>query len=251
MKRESRRFVTPLAILAALASACGGAGDQARKGAGAEDKKAPEATAVEINQLAREELQDGGTLRWPLTQMPSNFNTSHLDGTLADGSAVMDAMLPRLFNFDSSAQPSPNRDYVLSAELTSKVPKQVVTYKINPKASWHDGAPITIADFEAHWKARNGTNEDFKVASTQGYDKIESVVAGSDEREVVVTYATPYADWQGLFSNLYPLSTNRDPAVFNDGWKERPLNTAGPFKLDNVDPTAKTITLVRNEKWWG
>src|SRR6185503_18739008 len=42
-----------------------------------------------------------------------------------------------------------------------------------------------------------------------------------------------------------------DPKVFNDGWKEQLLTTAGPFKLDGIDATAKTITLVRNEKWWG
>ena len=39
--------------------------------------------------------------------------------------------------------------------------------------------------------------------------------------------------------------------MFNEGWKERPLTTAGPFKLGAIDLTAKTMTLVRNEKWWG
>ena len=24
-----------------------------------------------------------------------------------------------------------------------------------------------------------------------------------------------------------------------------------PFKLGSIDQTAKTVTLVRNEKWWG
>lgn len=257
MKRASRRSVTlapalaGLVALAALASACGGASEQAKKSGGTAREEAPPAAAVQINQVPREKLQDGGTLRWPLSQMPPNFNASHIDGSLADNSAVMSALLPRPFNFDATAQPSPNRDYVESAELTAKTPKQVVTYRINPKAAWYDGSPITVADFEAHWKANNGTDESFKVSSTQGYDKIESVVAGSSERQVIVTYATPYADWQGLFSGLYPVATNRDPAVFNDGWKERPLTTAGPFKLGSVDPTAKTITLVRNEKWWG
>lgn len=50
---------------------------------------------------------------------------------------------------------------------------------------------------------------------------------------------------------IYPASTNADPNVFNTGWKRQPLTTAGPFKLASLDQTAKTITLVRNEKWWG
>jgi peptide/nickel transport system substrate-binding protein len=29
------------------------------------------------------------------------------------------------------------------------------------------------------------------------------------------------------------------------------LTTAGPFKFGSIDKTAKTVTLVRNEKWWG
>jgi peptide/nickel transport system substrate-binding protein len=108
-----------------------------------------------------------------------------------------------------------------------------------------------VADFQAQWKALSGSNPAFRVASTQGYDKIENVAPGRDEREVVVTFKTRYADWPALFDMIYPASTNADPNVFNTGWKRQPLTTAGPFKLASLDQTAKTITLVRNEKWWG
>ncbi len=137
------------------------------------------------------------------------------------------------------------------AELTAESPKQVVTYQINPKAKWDDGSPITWKDFEAQWKALNGSNEAFKVASTQGYDKMESVVRGKDDLEVIVTFKEPFADWRGEFNPLYPAATNSDPAVFNDGWKETFLLTAGPFRVEGIDKTAQTITLIRNEKWWG
>jgi peptide/nickel transport system substrate-binding protein len=182
--------------------------------------------------------------------MPPNFNVAELDGRLADAGAVVGGLLPGLFDFDAAGQPVLNRDYLESAELTATAPKQVVTYDINPKARWYDDTPITWVDFEAQWEALNGTDPAYRVASTQGYDKIESVVRGRDDREAVVTFRRPYADWKGLF-DLYPASTNRDPAVFNDGWKDRPRTTAGPFKLEGVDRTGHTITLVRNEKWWG
>jgi peptide/nickel transport system substrate-binding protein len=66
-----------------------------------------------------------------------------------------------------------------------------------------------------------------------------------------VTYSQPYADWESLFSPLYPASTNGDPAVFNEGWVDQPLVTGGPFRFDGVDRTAQTITLVRNDNYWG
>ncbi len=74
---------------------------------------------------------------------------------------------------------------------------------------------------------------------------------GRDDREVVVTFKNKVADWQGLFYGLLPASTTKSPKIFNDGWRERPLTTAGPFKFGSIDQTAKTVTLVRNEKWWG
>ena len=241
--RRPSPFLTVL-VVALSGWGCGGSSGT---GGGA---TRPSAGANDINRTPRDRLAPGGTLRWAIAQFPPNFNTAELDGSLADTGAVVGGLLGGPFNFDAAGQPVLNTDYVTSAELTATAPKQVVTYKINARARWYDDTPITWLDYEAQWKALNGTNPAFKVASTQGYDKIESVARGTDDREVVVTFAHPYADWKGLFG-LYPASTTRDPATFNDGWKDRPLTTAGPFKLESVDRTAATVTVVRNEKWWG
>ena len=245
MPRRQRLAILPAALLAFALSGCGSGGPSDTK-----ETAAPSATGNEVDRTDRDQLTEGGTLRWPIAQLPPNFNTAQLDGSLADTGAVMGGLLGGPFNFDAAGQAVLSTDYVESAELTATAPKQVVTYRINPKAKWYDDTPITWADYEAQWKARNGTNPAYRVASTQGYDKIESVVRGSDDREVIVTFHQPYADWKGLFG-LYPASTNRDPAVFNDGWKDKPLTSAGPFKLEGIDRTAQTITVVRNEKWWG
>ena len=232
------------AALAVATAACGGGG-------GGEQAAGPTGDGSGINRVSRESLSDGGTLRWPLIQVPPNFNAGELDGTSADVANIVGALLPSTFRFDSEARPSVNRDYLASAGLTAKDPRQVVTYRINPKAAWDDGTPITAADFEAQWKAWSGTNPAYRVASSGGYDQIESVAAGADDREVVVTFRRPYADWKALFSPLYPASTNNDPATFNDGWRGKFLTTAGPFKFESLDQTAQTISLVRNPKWWG
>jgi peptide/nickel transport system substrate-binding protein len=245
MPRRHHFAILPATLLALALWGCGSGGSS-----GTKERRGPSVAENDVNRTDRDQLAEGGTLRWPIAQLPPNFNTAELDGSLADTGAVMGGLLGSPFNFDATGQPVLNTDYVVSAELTATAPKQVVSYRINPKAKWYDDTPITWVDYEAQWKALSGTNPAYKVASTQGYDKIESVVRGSDDREVLVTFRQPYADWKGLFG-LYPASTNRDPAVFNDGWKDKPLTTAGPFKLANIDRATETITLVRNEKWWG
>ncbi len=246
--RRAPAVLVPMLTLVLAGPAC--TGDLGGPGQPDQVSSPPSVTSKDINETDREQLRDGGTLTWPLAQLPPNFNVGHLEGALTDNRAVVEALLPRPFHYDAAARPILNQDFMQSAELTSTDP-QVVTYRINPEARWYDGTPITVADFEAQWRARNGSDPAFKVVSTQGYDKIGSVAQGRDEREVVVTYEEPFADWRDPFSVLYPASTNRDPGMFNDGWREKPLTTAGPFRFESLDKTAKAITLVRNERWWG
>src|SRR5262249_39848718 len=184
-------------------------------------------------------------------EIPPNYNMSELDGTLYDNQNVMGALMPSMFNSDATGAPMWDRNLLASEPVLAVESQQVVTYEINPKAIWYDGTPISWNDFYWQWKAGNGTDKAYRVSSTTGYEDIENVQKGKDDREVIVTFKHHYADWQALFSGLYPATTNKDPKIFNDGWKVKPLTTAGPFKFDSVDQTSKTITLVRNEKWWG
>ncbi|HEY4410087.1 MAG TPA: ABC transporter substrate-binding protein, partial [Acidimicrobiia bacterium] len=226
-----------LVVAVSALTACHGGGHKS-PGTTAAGGGGPSAGAVDINPVARNKVADGGTLHWPLNQIPPNLNYNEVDGTLADTANVVDATLPELFSFDGAAVPSLNRNYLESAELTSRDPKQVVTYRINPKASWSDGTPITEADFEAQWKANSGTAQGYRISSANGYEQVESVAKGGDDREVVVTFAQPYADWKGIFSPLYPASTNNDATAYNEGWVGKMPVTAGPFRFEGVDETA-------------
>ncbi len=242
--------LVPATVLSLALAGCGSSSNDTGGGDGAK-KEAPSATQNDINKTARDQLQNGGTFTWPLTQIPPNFNYNQLDGSLADNARVINALMPWAFYTDAAGTPYVNKDLIDDGTLTSTSPSQVVTYKINQKAVWYDGTKITAADFIAQWKALNGTNPAYKVASSTGYDQISDVKQGANDHEAVVTFKSNFADWKSLFGPLYPASTNNDPKVFNDGWTTQPLTTAGPFKLDKVDKTAKSITLIRNEKWWG
>jgi peptide/nickel transport system substrate-binding protein len=239
-------IVVVSAVLLA-ATACGGGGTPTP----ARTAPPPSASANQINPMARDRVQDGGTFTWPLDQMPANFNYYELDGTVLDGAFVQGGLLPSVYLTDATGRPLWDKDFLASEPSLATTPKQVVTYEINPKAVWYDGTPVTWEDFLWQWKASNGTDKAYQISSATGYEDIESVQKGKNPREVVVTFKRNFADWQSLFNPFYPASTNKSPKTFNEGWRDTVLTTAGPFKLDSIDRTAKTITLVRNDRWWG
>lgn len=249
MVRAPRRWLAlaaPVLAASLVLSACGG-------GESGNNQSAPKAEDVgknDINPVDPAQLKDGGDFHWPLTGMPPNFNYHHLDGGELDNWEVMAALMPTPMDAGADGVAQPDPDYLTSAEVTSTDP-QVITYKINPKAKWSDGTPITWEDFQAQWQALNGTNPAFVVSSTTGYEDIEKVEKGADDLEVKVTFKNKFSDWKSLFTPLYPKSTNTDPEVFNKGWVEQVPVSAGPFKFESIDKTAKTITLVRDENWWG
>ncbi len=247
--KRSSSFIGGVLALALIAGACGS--DSKKENSSGSSGKTESASSVDINATPRDDLKQGGTLKWPLTGYPANFNPNELDGGDRDNNDVVGAMLPSPFIFDGKAEPVIDKNYVESAEVTSKDP-QIVTYVLNQKAVWSDGTKVSEADYEALWNAmKTAEGTDYQIVSSNGYDQISSVKAGKDDHEVVVTFDKPYADWQALFSTLLPASTSKDPKVFNEGWIDKPLATAGPFKLEKADATAKTITIVPNEKWWG
>jgi peptide/nickel transport system substrate-binding protein len=234
----------PLAAVLVLVSACG-----APESSG--QAKITKLAAYDVNPVPREQLRTGGTLRWPLPEFPAQWNANQANGAKGVVLDVIRGVLPVLMPTDEKGVPHPDPDYVLSARMTRNAPRQVVTYTLNPRAVWSDGTPITYRDFAAQASALSGRDKRFQIVSSTGYDQIGRIARGRDDRQVVVTFARPFADWTGLFSPLYPARTGTDPEVFNRGWLNRIPMTAGPFRLGGLDRTAKTVTIVRNTRWWG
>ena len=255
MKRTTRMAVALCAVLVLLVTACGSSGGEkassTTKAGDTGGTDTPKASDNDMNPTPRDQVKQGGTLNWALTGPVVNYNPNELDGASVDSYAVLTALLPSPFIVDAEAGLHTDPNYVVSAEVTSSSPKQVVTYKLNPKAVWDDGKPVNEKDYEASWKSQSGEDADYKIAASNGYDQIESVEQGKDQFEVIVTFAKPYADWKGLFSLMIPAASSNDPKIFNEGWIDKPLASAGPFITGGTDQTAKTITLIPNPKWWG
>jgi peptide/nickel transport system substrate-binding protein len=251
--RSRSRTATAAALVAAIAlvvSACGGGSSGQGGGTTVVAPDQQLQGQNDINPAPRDQLRDGGDLRWPLDQMPDNFNRLQIDGTLGGNNEVMSAVMPTSHRTLPDASVEVDTDYFTSIELTSDEP-QVITYTIRPEATWDDGTPITWQDLQAQWQAMNGTNPAFEVSTTTGYEDIASVERGVDDKQAVVTFARPFGEWRSVFNPIYPASTTTDPATFNDGWINAVPTSAGAFRFESVDTTAQTITLVRNEKWWG
>jgi len=205
----------------------------------------------DINPRDPATLRDGGDLRLALSAFPDNFNTFNIDGNEADTGEVISPTLPGAFISQADGSLKLNTDYFTSAELTGTNP-QVATYTINPKATWNDGSPLTWEDLKSLVDACSGRDKRFLIASKAGFDHVKSVTRGVDDRQAVVTFAEPYAEWQAMFSGgLQPRSMTANPDVFNKGQLDGPGPSAGPFVVSRVDRPAQRIVLTRNPRWWG
>lgn len=210
-------------------------------------------TSSDINPRDPATLRDGGDLRLALTAFPPNFNILHIDGNSAEVAAMMKATLPRAFVIGPDGSTTVDTNYFTSIELTGTAP-QVVTYTINPKAVWSDGTPITWEDIASQVHALSGADKNFEIAGPSGAERVASVTRGVDDRQAVMTFAKPYAEWRGMFAGngmLLPKSMTATPEAFNKGQLDGPGPSAGPFIATSLDRTTQRIVLSRNPKWWG
>ncbi|MER7580889.1 ABC transporter family substrate-binding protein [Kitasatospora sp. NPDC097691] len=240
---------TALAVAAALAvTACtsggGGSGDGVAK------SESPRQDSQDINAKPLDQVKDGGEVRFPLYQWITQWNPFQVDGRYGDAVEIMRTLEPDLFTTDASGNFQPVTDYLQEAKVTSSSP-QVITYKLNPKAKWSDGKPLSYLDFKADWEASNGKKDGYDIADSAGYELISAVEQGADPTEVKVTFSEPYADWQNLFRPLIPAAGIGTADDFNQGWVEKFPITAGPFKVGTADKTAQTLSLVPDPAWWG
>ncbi|MEV2231439.1 ABC transporter family substrate-binding protein [Streptomyces phaeochromogenes] len=219
-------------------------------GCGEKDPAGKPTAGQEIAPAERGLIADGGTLRWAVDALPETLNAFQADADAAT-SKVAGAVLPSMYRLDANGRPQRNPDYLESAKVVDREPRQVVLYKLNQQAVWSDGREIGAADFAAQWRALSGKDTAYWTARNAGYDRIEKIERGANDLEVRVTFSKPYADWQSLFSPLYPKDVMGTPDAFNDGARRKLKVTAGPFALDTVDKESGEVRLKRNPRWWG
>jgi peptide/nickel transport system substrate-binding protein len=236
------RLAIPLVALGVVLSGCGSGG--------APQSGSSEVGATnDINPKSRDEVRDGGNLRLAITSFPATFNNLHIDSN-GDTSDVVSWTMPSAFDADAAGNLTVDHNYFTDIKLTGTDPQQV-TYTINPKATWTDGTPITWKDLASQAEALSGRNKNFLINGGSGFDRVDTVTRGADDRQAVVTFKQHYAEWQGQYGILYPKAATADPQAFSDMYRNGMPVSAGPFVITGMDRTQNRITLGRNPTWWG
>ncbi|NVM95973.1 ABC transporter family substrate-binding protein [Arthrobacter wenxiniae] len=204
-------------------------------------------------------VKDGGTLTLAIDQLPDNWNTLQADGNNVSTGQVVDPTTggPVVNTADGGWEVNP--DYASEVKLVSQDP-QVVEVKLNPKAVWEDGTPVTYKDFAATVKASSGANKAYQTVSDNVYKDIESVTREDTDYNFKITFKNKNADWPSILggstagmatASILPAAIAADVKAFNEGYKSKPLPSDGPFKVSKVDTNGQVVTLTPNPKWWG
>ncbi|MPV36934.1 ABC transporter family substrate-binding protein [Georgenia subflava] len=247
------------AALALVLAACSDSGDggetsdgQTNAGGETGGTADGEGELFQINATPRDELEQGGTLRRAVAELPPQWNPMHVNGNNADYTDIRDALSVANWDYDGEGKPTPNENYLVDFTDEMEGEQQVITLNLNPDAKWNNGDPIDWEDYEATLTACNGENAEFQCVQTGPYEEIESVEMGEDEFQVVITYKSTYPDWSATVSSVSPAEGVADAAAFNEGWLEYPADWfTGPYMVDNIDDAQQVLTLVPNENWWG
>jgi peptide/nickel transport system substrate-binding protein len=214
---------------------------------------APELPVVGWKTVQYSDLAQGGTLNLAALQSGTdggNWNLNTAEGNEQD---VINILAP-LQGAPLKATPTggvvADPNYATSVKLVSTSP-EIAEVKLNPKAVFEDGSPITAADYKATFATMSGADTKFDVVSTQGFDDVSAFDVVSDT-DFKVTFKTTYADWQALFT-LAPVQASiaSDSKAWNKGYVTKPMPSVGPYIMSKVDNSASTYTETPNPKWWG
>ncbi|MBV6700800.1 ABC transporter family substrate-binding protein [Kitasatospora aureofaciens] len=218
--------------------------------------ESPKLTSMDVNPRDRSQLRQGGTLHVAITQFSHQWSPIHTDGSESSTMSVTKPLLPTFFRSDAAGTQTVNPAYLQDAHTEQRDGRQVVVWTLNPKAHWSDGTPITWRDLEANWRALNGKDPAYRPSSSTGFELVSSVERGKDDFQAVMTFERPFSEWQSMFNGaanapLLPASRIATPDLFNSAYLDAIPVTAGPFKVEQMDRAAQTVTLVADPNWWG
>lgn len=245
-----------LALLGAGAlalSACSGGGTS--NPSGSDNPSTASLPLVGWEKVPYDNVKDGGTLNLAVGSSPTDegsWNPSHANAANVDVMNLLAPTLGQLGVATDDGEWKANPDYASSIELSSQDP-QVVDIKLNPKAVWQDGTPITADDWKATIVSQQQASLDagYEVISSSIMNEISAIdVKAADE--FTVTFKEAYADWGNLaFIPVVPKAIDENKDEFNTGYAAKPIPSAGPYVFDKVDNDAKIYTLKPNPSWWG
>lgn len=200
----------------------------------------------------------GGTITVAYDEDVNGFNINQVEQILGRTPEMMGLVWPSVFVVQPNLKLRLNRELVTSAKLTNTSP-QTVVYRINPKATWSDGTPITATDFIYNWQAQSGdpkytdiNGQPFQPAGTTGYSQIKSVTGSDDGKTVTLVFSSPFSDWQELFTYLMPAHIAQKVG-FNSGFSNfgpAVQVSGGPYMVQSYTK-GQDLVEIPNPHYWG
>ena len=166
------------------------------------------AKLVSINAKDAKDLQQGGTVTLPLGNIGPDFNGFSNNGNSADNTA-----LHRTRSTQAGTWGCWKLDFDGTANAEQGLLRRRQERGQGRQADHHHQGqrrrpPTTTAPrstsrpFENTWNMLKGENKDIDIVSSGAYEFVDSVKAGSSDKEVIVTTTQP----------VYPLESTSSPA---------------------------------------
>lgn len=234
-------------VLTGCATDSGNTGDNGDNGG-----QSAETSAADYNPQPRENLQEGGTVNFPINEIPEQLNSFHGDGS-ADTARVSAWYKPQILLQEPDGTPYKHDAYLDEWKIETVDGKTQITFTFTEEATWNDGTPMDWTAIDATWKASRSTDEGFVPNATDGYKEIETVEQGDTPKTAIVTFKGEFAWPQMPFLTGVIHPDMADPENFNNGMIDDPHAEwgAGPYTVDEFDANKDYISFKPNEMWWG
>ena len=206
-------------------------------------------TTTTSTSVAAEAIARGGSVVVGVRGLPDQLNP-HV-GVTAEGFTAGN-VLPPMYALDADLTWRP---FLADGEpeVVSTEPL-VMRWRLRDDATWDDGTPITVADVQRTFDYIRDPAAG--AIATDLYTRITELRA-EDDKTFVATLREPLGDARLLFSTLHPIikAASLDRHLAGGGDMGSYLRTdigfsGGPFRLVSFEP-GRSLSLVRNEAWWG
>jgi peptide/nickel transport system substrate-binding protein len=139
-----------------------------------------------------------------------------------------------------------NEDFSLKPGLATswkQLDEDTWEFKLRNNVTFHDGSKMTAK--EVKFTLEKVISENPKVASMLNIDSIEAV----DNYTIKIKTKEINPILPGILH--YPDTAIISPSSYNEkGEFVKPVGT-GPYKFESFDDQTRTLTVVKNENWWG
>ncbi|MFS2281482.1 ABC transporter family substrate-binding protein [Microbacterium sp. OR21] len=250
---KQQKLMGALALTGAFALVLTGcAPDTGNNGGSGDNGSAAETSAADYNPQPRENLKEGGTVNFPINEIPEQLNSFHGDGS-ADTARVAAWYMPQILLQKPDGTPYKHDAYLDEWKIDTVDGKTQITFTFTDEATWNDGTPMDWTAIDATWKASRSTEEGFVPNATDGYKEIEKVEQGDTPKTAIVTFKGEFAWPQMPFLTGIIHPALADPDTFNTAMIDDPHAEwgAGPYTVDEFDANKDFISFKPNDKWWG